>query len=146
MSGKIRPEDVEKLRFNTAISQMMECTNAFTSADDVPRSLFETLLVLLNPFAPHLTEELWERIGAEGSCLDQPWPEYDESLLVEDEVEMVVQINGKVRSKITVAASASKDEVEAAAQADEKVQGHVEGKTVRKIIVVPGRLVNIVAN
>ncbi|MFP6865945.1 MAG: class I tRNA ligase family protein, partial [Roseibacillus sp.] len=139
-------EDIEKLRFNTAISQMMECTNAFTSAAQVPLALFEDLLTVLNPFAPHLTEELWERLGREGRCMERTWPSYDESILVEDEIEMVVQVNGKVRAKITVAADASQADAEAAARADEKVQGHLEGKTVRKVIVVPGRLVNIVAN
>ncbi|MCH2062538.1 MAG: leucine--tRNA ligase [Roseibacillus sp.] len=139
-------EDIEKLRFNTAISQMMECANAFTSAEKVPNALFRNLLVLLNPFAPHLTEELWERLGYPGSCLEERWPSYDEALLVEDELEMVVQVNGKVRARIMVAAGAAQDLVEAAAQADPKVQGHLEGLTVRKVIVVPGRLVNIVAN
>ena len=139
-------EDIEKLRFNTAISQMMECTNAFTSAEKVPHALFRDLLVLLNPFAPHLTEELWERLGYPGSCLGEGWPSYDDSLLVENEIEMVVQVNGKVRSKIMVAAEAARDQVEAAARADPKVQGHLEGLTVRKVIVVPARLVNIVAN
>ena len=76
-------EDVEKLRFNTAISQMMECANAFTSAEHVPHELFRSLLVLLNPFAPHLTEELWEQLDYPGSCLEEAWPSYDEALLVE---------------------------------------------------------------
>ena len=139
-------EDIEKLRFNTAISQMMECANAFTSAERVPHALFRNLLVLLNPFAPHLTEELWERLGYAGSCLEERWPSYDEALLVENEIEMVVQVNGKVRSRIMIAAGADQDLVEAAAQADPKVKGHLEGLTVRKVIVVPARLVNIVAN
>ena len=139
-------EDIEKLRFNTAISQMMECTNAFTSAEKVPHTLFRDLLVLLNPLAPHLTEELWERLGYAGSCLGESWPSYDDSLLVENEIEMVVQVNGKVRSRIMIAAEAARNQVEAAAQADPKVQGHLEGLTVRKVIVVPARLVNIVAN
>lgn len=139
-------EDIEKLRFNTAISQMMECTNAFTSAKEVSHDSFRTLLIVLNPFAPHLTEELWDRLGYDGSCLGQAWPSYNESLLIEDEIEMVVQVNGKVRSKIKVPADASKEAAEEAAQADEKIQGHLEGLTIRKVIVVPGRLVNIVAN
>ena len=139
-------EDVEKLRFNTAISQMMECANAFTSAENVPHELFRPLLVLLNPFAPHLTDELWEQLEYPGSCLEEAWPSYDEALLVEQEIEMVVQINGKVRSRILTPAKAEQDLVEAAALADPKVKGHLEGLTVRKVIVVPGRLVNIVAN
>ena len=139
-------EDVEKLRFNTAISQMMECTNAFTSAENVPHELFQTLLILLNAFAPHLSEELWERLGYEGSCFEAAWPSHDASLLVEKEVEMVVQVNGKVRSKITLAADATRETAESAARADPKVQSHLEGLAVRKVIVVPGRLVNLVAN
>ena len=138
-------EDVEKLRFNTAISQMMECTNAFTAAEKVPHQLFHTLLILLNPFAPHLSEELWERLGYEGSCLEAPWPSHNESLLVEDEIEMVVQVNGKVRSRIRLTADASREATESAARDDPKVQAHLEGLTVRKVIVVPGRLVNLVA-
>ena len=139
-------EDIERLRFNTAISQMMECTNAFTSAKQIPLTLFENLLSLLNPFAPHLTEELWERLGRKGRCMDRAWPSYDESALVENEIEMVVQVNGKVRSKIKIAAESPQSDIEAAAHADGNVQVHLEGKTVRKVIVVPGRLVNIVAN
>ncbi|MEE3179714.1 MAG: class I tRNA ligase family protein, partial [Verrucomicrobiota bacterium] len=125
---------------------MMECTNAFTSAEKVPHPLFRDLVVLLNPLAPQLTEELGARLGSAGSCLGESWPSYDDSLLVENEIEMVVQVNGKVRSRIMIAAEAARDQVEAAAQADPKVQGHLEGLTVRKVIVVPARLVNIVAN
>ena len=139
-------EDIEKLRFNTAISQMMECINAFTSGNEVPHELFRSFLILLNPFAPHLTEELWERLEYGGSCLEADWPDCDESLLVEDEIEMVVQINGKVRSRMQVAAAASNEELESSALADSKIAGLIEGLTVRKVIVVPGRLVNIVAN
>ena len=138
--------DIEKLRFNTAISQMMECINAFTSANQIPHELFRSFLILLNPFAPHLTEELWEQLEYESSCFEADWPACDESLLVEEEVEMVVQVNGKVRSRILVAASATKEELESSAHADPKITGHLEGLTVRKVIVVPGRLVNIVAN
>ena len=139
-------DDIEKLRFNTAISQMMECINAFTSANQIPHELFRSFLILLNPFAPHLTEELWEQLEYEGSCFEADWPACDESLLVEEEVEMVVQVNGKVRSRILVAATATKEELESSAHADPKITGHLEGLTVRKVIVVPGRLVNIVAN
>ena len=139
-------EDIEKLRFNTAISQMMECINAFTSGNEVPHDLFRSFLILLNPFAPHLTEELWERLEYEGSCLEADWPTCDESLLVEDEIEMVVQVNGKVRSRIQVAAAAANEELESSALADSKITALIEGLEVRKVIIVPGRLVNIVAN
>ena len=139
-------EDIEKLRFNTAISQMMECINAFTSENEVPHELFRSFLILLNPFAPHLTEELWEQLEYQGSCLEADWPACDESLLVEDEIEMVVQINGKVRSRIQVAAAAENEELESSALADSKIAALIEGLEVRKVIIVPGRLVNIVAN
>ena len=138
-------EDVEKLRFNTAISQMMECANAFTSAKVLPQSLLDQLLIVLNPFAPHLTEELWERLGRNGRCTEQPWPEYDESLLVEEEIEIVVQVNGKVRGKIQIAADTPEAEIEAAALANENVRSHTEGKSARMVKYVPGRLVSIVA-
>ncbi|HBM77452.1 MAG TPA: leucine--tRNA ligase [Verrucomicrobiales bacterium] len=139
-------EDIEKLRFNTAISQMMECINAFKSGNQVPHDLFRSFLILLNPFAPHLTEELWEQLKYEGSCLEAEWPAYDKSLLVEEEIEMVVQVNGKVRSRIQVAAAATKEELESSALTDSKIADLIEALTVRKVIVVPGRLVNIVAN
>jgi len=139
-------EDIEKLSFNTAISQMMVCTNAFTSAGQLPKSLLVTLLQVLNPFAPHLTEEMNKRLGSNKLLSEQSWPGYDEQYLVEDEIEIVVQVNGKVRAKILVAADAGQDAIEAAAQAHENVKQHTDGRTIRKIIVVPGRLVNIVAN
>ena len=125
---------------------MMECINAFKSGNQVPHDLFRPFLILLNPFAPHLTEELWEQLKYEGSCLKADWPAYDNSLLVEEEIEMVVQVNGKVRSRIQVAAAATKEELESSALTDSKIADLIEALTVRKIIVVPGRLVNIVAN
>ncbi len=139
-------EDIAKMSFNTAISQMMVCTNAFTQAEVVPRREFTLLLSVLNPFAPHLSEELNRRIGNEDQLATQPWPDHDESALVESEVELVVQVNGKLRDRITVAKDAPKEDIEAAARASAKVREHTDGKTVRKVIVVPGRLVNIVAN
>ena len=143
-------EDIEELAFNTAISQMMICTNSLVGANPRPLSAIRTLLQVLNPFAPHITEELWERLGAVagspgGMLADQPWPEFDPALLVEDEVELPVQVNGKVRDKITVRKEATSAEIEAIALAAPKVVEQIAGKTVRKIVVVPGRLVNIVA-
>ena len=143
---KVGEDIAKKLSFNTAISQMMVCTNAFTQAEVVPLAEFTLLLDVLNPFAPHLSEELNQRVGNEVQLARKPWPEHDESALVESEIELVVQVNGKLRDRITVARDAPKDEVEAAAQASSKVREHTDGKTVRKVIVVPGRLVNIVAN
>jgi len=143
-------EDIEALSFNTAIAQMMVFVNTFTNVSPRPAAALRTLLILLNPFAPHLTEELWARLGAqfagfEGLAADQPWPAYDPALLVEDEVEVVIQVNGKIRDKIVVSKDASKEAVEAAALASPKVQEFTNGKTIKKVVVVPGKLVNIVA-
>jgi leucyl-tRNA synthetase len=137
-------EDIESMSFNTAISQMMIFVNAFTGATQRPLSAIRTLLQLLNPLAPHITEELWQLTGAEGTVADQTWPEFDPAALVEDELELVVQINGKVRDKLIVKRDASSQEVEAAALASPRAQEWTAGKTIRKIIVVPGKLVNIV--
>ena len=148
-------EDIERMSFNTAISQMMICTNVLGKAEKIPAVLLRDLLKCLNPFAPHITEEIHKQLGdafpsakcSTGRILaDRGWPSYDESFLVEDEVEIVVQVNGKLRGKITVTKDAPKEEIEKLAQADSNVQQHTNGKTIRKIIVVPGRLVNIVAN
>ena len=139
-------EAIESLRFNTAISSMMECTNAYTAATEVPRDLFLIFLKLLNPFAPHLTEEINSALGESELLSEQSWPELNESLLVESEIQLIVQVNGKLRARIMVPADISKEDAEAKALAEENVQGFVEGKTVRKIIVVPEKLVNIVAN
>ena len=139
-------EAINSLRFNTAISAMMECTNAYTAAKEVPKDLFLTFLKLLSPFAPHLAEEI-NSILEEGELLsEQRWPELDEYLLVESEIQLIVQVNGKLRARIQVPADVSKEDAEKAALADENVTAHTDGKTVRKIIVVPGKLVNIVAN
>jgi len=139
-------EAIESLRFNTAISSMMECSNACTSAGEVPRDLFLTFLKLLNPFAPHLSEEINAALGETELLSEQAWPELDESLLVESEIQLIVQVNGKLRARIMVPADVSKEDAEKAALADENVTTHTDGKTVRKVIVVPGKLVNIVAN
>ncbi|MCH1407609.1 MAG: class I tRNA ligase family protein, partial [Verrucomicrobiales bacterium] len=145
-------DDIESLNFNTAISQMMVCTNELTKLDQVPVSSVVTLLHLLNPFAPHLSEELNARLAEKFDSVsgeefaNRSWPQFDEACLIEDEIEIVVQVNGKVRDKIFVANDAPKEDVEKAAMESEKVQSFIEGQTVRKVIVVPGRLVNMVAN
>jgi len=138
--------DIEKLSFNTAISQMMICTKAFQDAETVPQTEFVTFLKILNPFAPHISEEIHARLGGEGLLSEQQWPEFNEAFLIEDEVEIVIQVNGKLRAKLTVAKDATKEEIEALALADSNVKKHTDGNTIRKVIVVPGRLVNIVAN
>ncbi len=139
-------EAINSLRFNTAISAMMECTNAYTAAKEVPRDLFLTFLKLLSPFAPHLAEEINSVLGESELVSEQTWPELDESLLVESEIQLIVQVNGKLRARIQVPADVSKEDAEKAALAEENVQSFIDGKTVRKVIVVPGKLVNIVAN
>jgi leucyl-tRNA synthetase len=141
--------DIETLSFNTAISQMMILVNALTNAPKKSVSSFRALLLLLNPFAPHLTSELWQTLaekfpGDVGEITAQRWPEYDESLLVEDEIEIVLQVNGKLRDKITVALDATSAEIEAGALANKKVQNAVGEKAIRKVVVVPKKLVNIV--
>lgn len=141
--------DLATLSFNTAISQMMVCTNELTAADPRPVSAVRALLVLLSPFAPHMADELWERLGekfaAPGAPAHaQPWPAHDESLLVEREVEIVLQINGKVREKLVVPKDATREQLEAAALAHEKFAAHLAGKDVAKVVAVPGKLVNFV--
>ncbi len=139
-------EDIEELSFNTAISQMMVCTNALVNLNPRPISAIRTLLLVLAPFAPHLAEELWARLDGDGLIAGQTWPTYDPAVLVVDEVEYPVQVNGKLRDKIVVSKDAPTADVEAAALALPKVAEHTAGKTIRKVIVVPGRLVNVVAN
>ncbi|MGI9113924.1 MAG: class I tRNA ligase family protein [Chthoniobacterales bacterium] len=143
--------DIESLSFNTAISQMMVFVNAFTNVATVPVSAMRTLLVLLNPFAPHISSELWEIVGRNfritpSEITDQPWPEHDESLLVEDEIEMVVQVNGKVREKFLAPIAARDDELKAIALALPKIQELTGGREIRKVVVVPKKLVNVVVN
>jgi leucyl-tRNA synthetase len=144
-------DDIETLSFNTAISQMMILVNAFTNTAAKPVSALRPFLLLLNPFAPHLASELWQTLaekfpGARGDITEQPWPEHDERLLIEDEIEIVLQVNGKLRDKITVALDATDAALEAAALANKKVQNAVGGQTIRKVVVVPRKLVNVVAN
>jgi leucyl-tRNA synthetase len=145
-------EDIEALSFNTAIAQMMIYVNAFTGVTPRPVSAVRTLLQLLNPLAPHLTAELWATLNhhfpataPSGVLEDQPWPVYDPALLIEDEVEIVIQVNGKLRDKLVVSKDAPKEQIEAAALASPKIQEFTAGKTIKKVIVVPGKLVNIVA-
>jgi leucyl-tRNA synthetase len=144
-------EDIDAFSFNTAISQMMIFVNAFTNAETIPLDAMRTFLILLNPFAPHISSELWERLSAEfgdrlGDITQQSWPSYDERLLVEDEVEIVIQINGKIRDRVRMPTTATDEELKAIALANAKVQERIAGKTVRNVIVVPKKLVNIVVS
>ena len=142
--------------FNTAIAGIMELMNAIDqlkisddsseSARRVFRDAIQKVVLLLSPFAPHIAEELWVELGHDAGVMNADWPAVNEEALKRDEIELVVQVNGKVRDKIRIASEAPKEEVEAAAMASEKIQQWIEGKTIRKIIVVPGRLVNIAAS
>jgi leucyl-tRNA synthetase len=141
-------EDLEALRFNTAISALMIFINEAIAWDDKPAAVLRDFLLLLQPLAPHLAEELYAKLrgpdATDGTMAYEPWPKYDPALLVEKTIEMPVQVNGKLRDKIVVAAGASAKAIEAAALGAEKIPPLLEGKTVKKVIVVPGRLVNIV--
>ncbi len=137
-------EDMERMSLNTAISRLMEFTNAFTGLEVRPKSALEAFTLLLAPMAPHLAEELWQILGHTGTLAYAPWPTYDPALLKDEEVEVPVQINGKLKSRVTVATGADRDALEAAARADEKVAAALAGKEVKKVIVVPGKLVNFV--
>ena len=137
-------EDIEELRFNTAIAQMMTFVNEATKWDDRPKSVISTLLILLNPFAPHIAEELWERLGNENSIADQRWPEYNEAFLQKNSCQVVVQVNGKVRYRMEVDTGLPKETLEELAMKAERVQEFVDGKTVVKVIVIPDKIVNIV--
>ena len=140
-------EDLDHMRFNTAISAMMVFVNEANNWEQLPAPAMKTFLILLQPFAPHLAEELWAKFGhaSDVALAYQPWPTYDESLLVENEIEIPVQVNGKLRDRITVPASLPADELEKLALASEKVQAAIEGKEVKKVIIPKGKLVNIVA-
>ncbi len=139
-------EDFEQLHFNTAISQLMVFVNEAYKADALPYEYVEGFVQLLAPIAPHIGEELWSILGNDHGISYVPWPTYDESALVEDEIEVVFQVNGKVRAKAMVPADAEKAVLEQLAQENELVQEQLQGKTIRKVIVVPNKLVNIVAN
>jgi leucyl-tRNA synthetase len=144
-------EDAERFQFNTSIARIMELVNALYKYESTGRRNYRLftdtvmdVLKLMAPFAPHLAEELWEKMGGPYSIFDQKWPQWDEKALVRDEVEIVVQLNGKIREKIMVPSGLDKTQTEEAAMKDEKVVRLLEGKTVLKVIAVPGRLVNIV--
>ena len=139
-------EDYEGLRFNTAISQMMVFINEAYKSTVLPKHYMEGFVKMLAPVAPHVAEELWEKLGFSGTISYETWPAYDEAKLVDDEVEIVIQVNGKVKTKLKVPTDASKEALEGIAMEDDRVKEQIEGKTIRKVITVPGKLVNIVAN
>ena len=137
-------DDIDRLSFNTAISRMMEFTNFMSGQESRSKSVLEQFVMLLSPFAPHVAEELWNALGHSETMAYESWPVYDPALLVEDTVEVPVQFNGKVRSKIVVPANSDAVALEAAARSDEVVQKNLNGKTVVKVVAVPGRMVNFV--
>ncbi|QQS15455.1 MAG: class I tRNA ligase family protein [Candidatus Moraniibacteriota bacterium] len=137
-------EDIEAMRFNTAISALMILVNEMEKTESMSREDFETLLVLLSPFAPHVAEELWSLVGNAGSILSTKWPEANPKYLVADEVEVVVQVNGKLRARLRIVSGSTREEVESAARADLLVSKHLDGKEVRKTVFVQDRLVNFV--
>ncbi len=139
-------EDMSGLRFNTAISRLMEFVNFFTNQDARPRACMDPFALLLAPLAPHLAEELWKALGHDGSLAYEPWPAFDERYTREDTVELPIQINGRLRSRLVASISSTREELESAALADPRVRRHIEGGTVRKVIVVPRKLINIVVN
>ena len=135
--------DIERMAFNTAIARLMEYVNELTASGPTAEDL-DVLVKLLAPYAPHLADELWERLGKSGFMLEQQWPVYDEALTAAEELTIVVQVNGKLRGNFTVAPGVSEEQMRSTALGVDKVKPHLEGKTVRKVIVVPGKLVNIV--
>lgn len=141
-------EDTETLKFNTAIAALMTLLNAISEKGDITREELKIFTLLLNPFAPHITEEMWQLCslseGASGLVAQQPWPKYDEAKCKEDTVEIVVQVCGKVRARLNVPADISKEDALAAAKAEEKIAAEIAGKTIVKEIYVPGKLVNLV--
>jgi leucyl-tRNA synthetase len=139
-------EDLEQLKLNTAIAALFDFVNVMTPLTKRPRSVIEPFVLLLSPFAPHLGEELWHRLGHTATLAYEPWPTFDPNLACDDEVEVAVQVQGKIKARLMVATDADEETIRTSALADDRVVKALEGKTVRKVIVVKGRLVNIVAN
>ena len=137
-------QDIEAFSYNTAISAFMICTNELTTLKSKNREIMKTLVVLIAPFAPHMAEELWEMLGGEGSVCDAQWPQWDEQYLVENQVKLGVQFNGKIRFDMQFPADASNQAIEEAVRQDERTAKYVDGKQIVKVIIVPKRMINIV--
>ncbi|MCL2434198.1 MAG: class I tRNA ligase family protein, partial [Clostridia bacterium] len=137
-------EDYEKMKFNTAVAAMMTLVNGINDAGALPDYMLKWFLQIFNPIAPHITEEMWQLCGYDGDITFEPWPEYDPGKCIEAMQEMAVQINGKVRARITFPAGAAEDEIKNTALSDNNVVQWIAGKQIIKFLVVPGRLVNIV--
>ena len=138
-------EDTDTLDFNTAISQMMVFLNVFSKAEHRNREAMEMFVKLLSPYAPHITEELWQRLGHSETLAYEPWPTYEEDKLKRDEVEILVQVMGKPKARVMMPADIDEEQMKELALENEKVKQEIDGKEIKKIIAVPGRLVNIVA-
>ncbi|MCX7807902.1 MAG: class I tRNA ligase family protein, partial [Deltaproteobacteria bacterium] len=137
-------EDISALRFNRAISALMQLVNALYPLPNPPRQALETFALLLHPFAPHLAEEIWERLGHQPSIQRVPWPKHDPALCEEEEIEIPIQVNGKIRGRIRISKDASQEEVLALAKAEENVRKAIEGKSILREHYVPGRIVSLV--
>ena len=137
-------DDYERMKFNTAIAAMMSLLNDITKKGSITKGEYKTFITLLNPVAPHMTEELWQMLGGEGLLSLTQWPKYDEAKTVDDEVEIVVQINGKIRDKMMVAAGLDRDALTEVALASDRIRELTDGKDIVKVIAVPGKLVNVV--
>lgn len=149
--GKVSDDIQRRFTFNTAIAANMELVNTLYKFEDtsdngraVMQEALEAVVLMLSPIVPHVCHQLWSSLGRQGAVIDATWPQVDEGALQRSTVELVVQVNGKLRARITVAADASADEIESTALGNDNVAKHMEGKTLRKVIVVPGKLVNIV--
>ena len=149
--SKVSDDIGRRYTFNTAIAANMELLNEISRFEDdsaqgraVMQEALEAVVLMLSPIVPHITHSLWAALGHEQAVIDSRWPEVDEAALVQESMQLVVQVNGKVRGKISVAADAQKEEIEAAASGEENVVKHIADKPVRKIIIVPGKLVNVV--
>ncbi|MGB1091442.1 MAG: leucine--tRNA ligase, partial [Oceanobacter sp.] len=150
---KVSDDIGRRYNFNTGIAAVMELMKTLTKLDlgqessrSVALESIDAIIRMLSPMAPHMAQELWQQFGNEGLVIDAPWPAVDESALVSDSLQLIIQVNGKLRAKLEVPASAGKDELESLALSDEAVQRQIDGKTIRKVILVPGKLINIVAN
>ena len=147
---KVSDDIGRRYTFNTAIAAMMELLNALSRIEDSPQSRavvqegLETVVLMLSPIVPHITQTLWKALGHSGSIMESAWPQVDKSALTRDEIEMVVQVNGKLRGHITISAAADKQTIEKTALNEPKVQRFITGKTIKKVIVVPKKLVNVV--
>ena len=137
-------EDIESLKFNTAIAALMSLINEIYATKQINKAELKTFITLLNPFAPHMTEELYEDVGYAGMLNEQKWPEFDEALCVDDTIEIVAQINGKVKAKLVISVDESKEDVIAKVKSESKIKEAIDGRNIVKEIYVPGKLVNIV--